>query len=87
MKVIMYGYLYVRDGKWGFKVNHREINYYGLNADMLNNRPTEVRKSSGYTLRCKEMEFLEANGKLYGNFEKDDAFEKKELVRVIVDTE
>lgn len=80
--VVLYGYLYERDGKWGFKVNNRELAYYALSTDKLDKKKANIAKAN------KSYEFdtilgsAYSGGKLYINFELDSHFEKGELIRV-----
>jgi hypothetical protein len=86
MKVVMYGYLYVREKRWGFKVDTRVMLFHKPTADMLNGKPFKIYgKSRDYEIKSKTLDFAEFAGKLYGNFDMDTNFKKKDLIMVEVD--
>jgi len=86
MKIVMYGYLYVRDKRWGFKVDTRVMLFHKPTADTLNGKPFRIWGKNGtYEIKSKTLDFADYAGKLYANFDMDKNFKKKDLVMVEVD--
>jgi len=86
MKIVMYGYLYVRDKRWGFKVDTRVMLFHKPTADTLNGKPFRIWCKKGkYEIKSTTLDFADYAGKLYANFDMDKSFKKKDLVMVEVD--
>ena len=87
MKAYFYVFLYIREGRWGFKVIRREFNFYNIDVNDLNGCKTLVLTLDGdeYTFDEQEMDFVEYRGNIYGNFPKIKELEEEQFLRVEVE--
>ena len=84
MKCYFHVYLYVYEDGWGFRVPKRDVLFYNVDPDELNDKPTIVLADNLEQIEIEDMKFAFFNNKLYGSF-KSDEVEKNDLLRVEVD--
>jgi len=85
MKAVFHVYLYKYEDGFGFKIQRRDIKFYGVTPEDLNGKPFEIRRMGDpVPIEATDLVFAKSGNNTYGSFKSKQCM-AGDLVRVDVD--